>query len=64
MGNVTLFASGEATGNNDSARTYAAKGGVRMGWQRSEASPRRILRHPAHHRAFILADDARIRRPC
>lgn len=32
MGNVTLFAAGEATGTNDSAHTYAAKGGVRMGW--------------------------------
>jgi hypothetical protein len=32
MGNVTLFAAGEATGTNDSARIFAAKGGVRMGW--------------------------------
>ena len=32
MGNVTLFASGEATGTNDSARIFAAKGGARMSW--------------------------------
>ena len=32
MGNVTLFASGEATGTNDSTHTFAAKGGARMSW--------------------------------
>jgi uncharacterized protein with beta-barrel porin domain len=32
IGNVTLFASGEATGTNDSTRSYAAKGGARMSW--------------------------------
>ena len=32
MGNVTLFAAGEATGTNDSTRTFAAKGGARMSW--------------------------------
>jgi hypothetical protein len=32
IGNVTLFAAGEATTTNDSAHTFAAKGGARMGW--------------------------------
>ena len=32
MGNVTLFAAGEATGTNDSTHTFAAKGGARMSW--------------------------------
>jgi hypothetical protein len=29
---VTLFAAGEATYTNDVARSYAGKGGVRVGW--------------------------------
>jgi hypothetical protein len=32
MGNVTLFAAGEATYTNDVARTYAGKGGVKVNW--------------------------------
>jgi len=32
MGNVTLFASGEAASTSDSTRTYAGKGGVRVSW--------------------------------
>ena len=32
MGKVTLFAAGEATYTNDVARSYAGKGGVRVGW--------------------------------
>jgi len=32
MGRVTLFAAGEATYSNDVARSYAGKGGVRVGW--------------------------------
>ncbi len=32
MGNVALFALGEATSTNDSTRTYAGKGGVRVSW--------------------------------
>jgi hypothetical protein len=32
MGNVTLFAAGEATTTNDSTHTVAAKGGARMSW--------------------------------
>jgi outer membrane autotransporter protein len=32
IGKVTLFAAGEATSTNDATRTYAAKGGVRVGW--------------------------------
>jgi hypothetical protein len=31
-GKVTLFAAGEATYTNDVARSYAGKGGVRVGW--------------------------------
>ena len=31
-GRVTLFAAGEATYSNDVARSYAGKGGVRVGW--------------------------------
>jgi hypothetical protein len=32
MGKVTLFAAGEATYTSDVARSYAGKGGVRVGW--------------------------------
>jgi outer membrane autotransporter protein len=32
MGNLTLFAQGEATYTNDVARSYAGKGGARLSW--------------------------------